>query len=126
MKTQSSVRVDEGKNRIYLILEGFHDLDEAIRMRDLYRDAIAQCRSGFTVLADLSHYKPGTGEVQAIHAEAVKLAEEAGVGRVARYVGESPLGGMQIGRIARSEGSYDSANFDSMEEAEAFLDELDG
>ena len=123
MKTESSVRIDRQKNRIYLKLEGFHDLDEAIRMRDLYRDAIASCDPGFTVLADISRYKPGAGEVQAIHAEAVRLAEEAGVRRVARFVGGTPLGGMQIDRISKSEGHYESANFDSLEAAEAYLDE---
>ncbi len=125
MKTESNVRVDEAKNRIYLVLEGFHDLEEAIRMRELYGEAIAKCRPGFTVLADLSRYKPGTAEVQAIHAEAVKLAAEGGVSRVARYVGESPLGGMQVNRIAKSEGGYLSANFHTLAEAEAFLDEAD-
>lgn len=124
MKTESNVRVDTLKNRIYLTLEGFHDLDEAIRMRDLYRDAITNCASGFTVLADISRYKPGAGEVQAIHAEAVRLAEEAGVSRVARFIGDTPLGGMQIDRISKTEGHYESANFDSLEEAEAFLDEV--
>ena len=124
MKTESSIRVDEQKNRIYLILVGFHDLDEAIRMRSLYSEAIANCSPGFTVLADISRYKPGAGEVQAIHAEAMRLAEEAGVSRVARYVGDSPLGGMQIERIAQSESHYESASFDSLDEAETFLDEV--
>jgi hypothetical protein len=122
MKTNSTVRLDETKNRIYLFLEGFHNLDEAVRMRELYAEAIAGCRHGFTVLADVSRYKPGTAEVQEVHAEAVKLAAEAGVSRVARVVGATPLGGMQIDRIARTEVSYDARNFATYKEAEAFLD----
>ncbi len=122
MKTNSTVRVDESKNRIYLVLEGFHDLEEALRMRNLYRDAIKRCKAGFTVLADVSRYKPGVPEVQKVHAEAVKMAERAGVSRVARVVGETPLGGMQIDRIAKSEGRYQSQNFQTVEEAERFLD----
>ena len=123
MKTDSDVRVDEKKNRIYLTLVGFHDLEEATRMRDLYAAAIRQCRPGFTVLADVSRYKPGSGDVQAVHAEAVNLAEAAGVSKVARVTGKSPLGAMQINRIARSEGHYESRNFAAVEEAEAYLDE---
>ena len=122
MKTDSSVRVDEAKNRIYLILEGFHDLDEAIRMRDLYRDAIARCGPGFTVLADVSKYRPGAAEVQEVHGEAAKLAEAAGVNKVARVIGDKPLGGMQIDRIARTEATYEARNFATFEEAEAYLD----
>jgi nucleotide-binding universal stress UspA family protein len=124
MKTNSTVRVDEDKNRIYLFLEGFHDLDEAVRMREAYREAIASCRPGFTVLADVTRYKPGAAQVQEVHAEAVQLAEDAGVRAVARVVGETPLGGMQIDRIARTEGGYEARNFATYDEAEAFLDSL--
>ncbi|UCC84492.1 MAG: hypothetical protein JSW46_06080 [Gemmatimonadota bacterium] len=124
MKTNSTVRVDEEKNRIYLFLEGFHDLDEAVRMREAYGEAIASCRPGFTVLADVRRYKPGAAEVQEVHAEAVKLAEDAGVRAVARVLGETPLGGMQIDRIARTEGAYEARNFATYDEAEAFLDSL--
>ena len=123
MKTNSTVRVDSEKNRIYLYLEGFHDLEEATRIRDLYAQAIARCRPGFTVLADVSHYKPGAADVQEIHAQAIRAAEEAGVSKVARVVGKTPLGGMQIDRIARREAGYTSRNFATHEEAEAFLDE---
>lgn len=121
MKTDSTIRVDASKNRIYLKLVGFHDMEEAERMRDLYKEAIAQCQPGFTVLADVTKYKPGSDEVQGVHAEAIKAAEEAGVSRVARLVGEMPLGGMQISRIASSEGHYEAAHFESFAEAEKFL-----
>jgi hypothetical protein len=123
MQTNSTVRVDSSKNRIYLVLEGFHDVDEALRMKKLYKEAIESCTPGFTVLADVSAYKPGLGEVQKVHEEAVRLAEDAGVSKVARVVGEMPLGGMQISRIARSKGHYESAHFEVVEDAEAFLDE---
>lgn len=123
MQTQSTVYVDKQKNRIYLTLEGFHDTEEAKRMRDLYREAIRNCQPGFTVLADVSRYKPGPPEIQEIHSEAVKAAEAAGVRRVARVVGGTPLGGMQIDRIARGEGGYEARNFKTAQEAEAFLDD---
>jgi len=123
MQTQSTVRVDSTKNRIYLVLEGFHDVEEALRMKKLYKEAIDSCIPGFTVLADVSAYKPGSGEVQQVHEEAIRLAEDAGVSKVARMVGEKPLGGMQIGRIARTKGHYESAHFETVEDAEEFLDE---
>jgi hypothetical protein len=121
MKTGSYVEYNEIKNRVYLYMEGFHDLDEAERMKGEYEKAIEKCNPGFTVLADVSKYRPGSPEVQKVHAEAAKMATDAGVKKVARVVGETPLGGMQIDRITKTEGHYPSAHFVTMEEAEAYL-----
>lgn len=123
MKTESTVRVNKIKNRIYLVLEGYHDVEEATRMKELYGDAIKSCTPGFTVLADLREYKPGDDDVREIHAEAVNLAENAGVRKVARLVGDKPLGGLQINRVAQKEGHYDAAHFQTIEDAEQYLDE---
>ena len=124
--TNSYVRYDEKKNRIYLHMEGFHDSQEALRMKKEYKKAIEKCRPGFTVLVDVSKYKPGTPEVQKIHAEASKMDAEAGVSKVARVVGKTPLGGMQLNRIAKTVGKSPAKNFATFEEAEAFLNgELD-
>lgn len=123
MKTDSTIRTDILKNRIYLVLVGYHDIVEATRMKDLYKKAIDGCNPGFTVLVDVSGYKPGSGDVQRVHAEAAKAAKEAGVRKVARVVGSKPLGGMQIERIADEKGHYESAHFGTIEEAEAYLDE---
>jgi len=123
MKTNSTVRVDLYKNRIYLILVGYHDVEEATRIKDLYKKAIKSCRPGFTVLADVSDYKPGSSEIQAVHAEAITSAQNAGVRKVARVVGKKPLGGMQIERIAHDTGHYEAAHFETAEEAERYLDQ---
>jgi len=120
--TESYVRYDEKKNRIYLYMEGFHDLKEALRLKEEYRKAIEKCRPGFTVLVDVTKYKPGSEEVQKVHAEASKMDAEAGVSKVARVVGKTPLGGMQLNRISRTVGNYPAKNFATFEEAEAYLD----
>lgn len=122
MKTESYITYDALKNRIYLYMEGLHDLEEALRLRDEYEKAIGQCRPGFTVLANVSKYRPGAPEIQKVHAEAAKMAADAGVQKVARVVGETPLGGMQIDRIAKTEGHYPSAHFTTTEEAKTYLD----
>ncbi len=123
METQSTIHYDARKNRIYLKMVGFHDVEEAKRLLNLYREAASQCRKGYTVLADVSEYKPGTDEVQKIHAEAAHIDAKAGVKKVARVVGHAPLGGMQIARISKKEGGYESAHFETFQEAEAYLDE---
>ncbi|MFC1851511.1 hypothetical protein ACFL27_15045 [candidate division CSSED10-310 bacterium] len=122
MLSKSRVRVDRLKNRIYLVLEGYHDLAEALRIKGLYKNAIAECRSGFTVLVDVSEYQPGPSEVQEVHAEAVQLAASAGVAKVARVVGQVPLGAMQLDRIARQKATYPAEHFETVQAAEAFLD----
>lgn len=120
--TESYAKYDNEKNRIYLVLEGSHDLAEAQRMKNEYAKAIEMARPRFTVLADLRDYTPGFEEVQKVHASAVHLAEEAGVSKVARVTGQTPLGEMQVSRIAKKEVHYPSKSFVTVEEAEKFLD----
>ena len=50
------------------------------------------------------------------------MAEQAGCSKVARVVGQTPLGGMQINRLAKVKTSYASQHFSTAEEAEAYLD----
>lgn len=122
MKTKSFVRLNKAKNRIYITLEGSHDIAEAERMYHEYASAIEQCRPGFTVLVDVSSYVPGSEEVQKIHKDAAHFAESHYVGKVARVVGDTPLGGMQIDRIVKHEAGYETRHFRSVEDAEDFLD----
>ena len=91
-------------------------------MYDEYAEAIKQCRPGFTVLVDVSNYMPGSEEVQKIHKDAAHVAESHFVGKVARVVGDTPLGGMQIERIVKHEAEYGTRHFRSIEDAEDFLD----
>jgi len=123
MRTNSNVTFNRAKNRIYLYMEGSHDLEEAQRMYDEYAKAIEQASPGFTVLIDVENYTPGSDAVQDIHKQASHLAEENHVGKVARVVGDRPLGGMQIDRIAKHETRYESRHFTYKEDAEDFLDQ---
>jgi hypothetical protein len=120
------VWIDEAKNRIYIRFEGFIDLEHAEELHDLYRDAITKCPPGFTVLTYAENFRPGTPEVQEVVARMVQMADVAGCKKVARVVGENPLGAMQINRLAREETSYESKHFTTESEAESFLDEAGG
>jgi hypothetical protein len=51
------------------------------------------------------------------------MAEQGGCRTVARVVGDSPLGAMQINRLAKTETSYPSEHCATDVEAEADLDE---
>jgi len=113
---------DASKNRIHIFFNGTLDYDRALRLQQAYRDAIAQCEPGFTVVTYAENYKPGDDKVQQIVAEMTKMAEDAGLRKVARVVGTSPLGGMQINRLAKMKTKYPSRHFATKEEAVAYLD----
>jgi hypothetical protein len=115
-------RVDKAKNRIYIYFEGFLEEERAKKLHDSYKDAITQVESGFTVLTYAENYKPGGTEVQSIVSEMVQMAERAGCKKVARVTGATPLGGMQINRLAKVRTSYASKHFTTAEEAEEYLD----
>lgn len=115
-------KIDTEKNRIYLSFEGFMTLEDAKKLRDDYRNAIEQCKPGYTVVTNAINYKPGTPEVQEVVASMTKMAGDTGCGKVARVVGNKPLGGMQIDRLSKEQAGYPSRNFETIEEAEAYLD----
>ena len=119
---EKTTEVDLVKNRIVLYFDGFMTLEEAKQLREDYRNAIRQCRPGFTVITHAIGYKPGTPEVQDIVTTMTKMAEDAGCSKVARVVGNKPLGGMQIDRIAKTVTTYPSRHFESVEDAHAYLD----
>lgn len=115
-------RVDKLKNRIYLWFEGYMEIDRAKKLHDAYKEAIGKCSSGFTVVTFAENYKPSSQEVQDIVLKMTKMAENAGCRKVARVVGQTPLGGMQINRIAKKATTYPSRHFATVEEADDYLD----
>jgi hypothetical protein len=115
-------RVDAEKNRIYFKITGYLTLDQAEQLREDYRSAVARCKPGFTVLTDVVDYKPGSPEVQDIVVSCAEIDGNAGCSKVARVVGNKPLGGMQIDRLASSVATYPARHFSTVAEAEAYLD----
>jgi len=87
-----------------------------------YRAAIQKCRPKFTVLTDLTNYRPGSSEVQKVHSDIAKMDTAFDIRKIARVVGETPLGGMQVERIVKTEVKYPSKNFNTFTEAEKYLD----
>ena len=117
---------DRNKNRIYITAVGDWDLEQSDAFLRDYRVAIARTQPGFTVLSDVRAFKCSSEDVQNNHEKAVKMDAQAGVKRVARVVGTTPLAGYQIKRISQSVENYESANFATLEEAESYLDSDDG
>lgn len=121
MEYTEKIRIDKSLNRIYLYFKGFMTPERAKELSDLYQDAISQCDPGFTVVSFSEDYNPSSPEVQEIIHKMTKMAEEGGVKKVARVVGEAPLGAIQIDRIAKSHTSYPSKHFKTLDEAEEYL-----
>ena len=116
---------DREKNRIYITAEGDWDIEQSDAFLRDYKEAVAGTRPGFTVLSDVRAFKCSAEDVQQNHAEAIKMDAEAGVKKVARVVGTTPLAGFQIKRISRAVENYESKNFATLDEAESYLDSDD-
>lgn len=122
MSEERLAHVDPIKNRIYIYFEGKMDLDRILRLKQAYIDAIAQVKPGFTVLTYATKFVPGNEEVQKVVQEMTYYAEQKGLSKVARVVGKTPLGGMQINRMAKTKTNYPAKHFKTEIEAEMYLD----
>jgi hypothetical protein len=117
-----SAHIDPVKKRIYLVFEGFLSPAEAQRLKDAYRDAIAQAGPGYTVLSYFRNFTPGMQEVAELFATMVEMASKGGCRKAARVSSGSVLGPLQMSRIATSHASYPGRQCETWEEAEAYLD----
>ena len=115
-------RVDAAKRRIFLRFEGFLSLEQALELKDAYRRAIESVGSGYTVLTFFKDFKPGTPEIQEVLTSMVQMASREGCRKAARVTGDSVLGPYQLRRLADQSASYPHRNFQTLEEAEAYLD----
>ncbi|MBN2416721.1 hypothetical protein JXO52_12815 [bacterium] len=122
MTDERLTHVDPIKNRIYIYFEGKMDLERILRLKQAYKDAIELCKPGFTVLTYATKFVPGSPEVQEVVKEMTYYAEKAGLRKVARVVGKTPLGGMQINRLAKTKTKYPARHFKTEIEAEMYLD----
>jgi hypothetical protein len=116
------VRVDIDKNRLYLTVKGFwkSPAQAPEYIADL-KAAAEKIKPGFTILTDLRTMKPPTTEVGQLHVEAQKNLVESGLSKTAEVVGSAILLEMQLKKYAQT-SSMSKAEFESVEEAEAWLD----
>jgi hypothetical protein len=115
-------RVDPTRKRVYLLFEGFLSPGEAEKLKQAYRDAIAQAGPGYTVLSYFRNFTPGVAEVAELFASMVDMASRGGCRKAARVSSGSVLGPLQMSRIAATHASYPSRQFETWEAAEAWLD----
>ncbi|MFC1961075.1 hypothetical protein ACFLYO_10235 [Chloroflexota bacterium] len=117
-----TVRADKTKNRMYLVIEGFLNVEEAQEAGAAAKVVIDQLQPGFDLISDMRTFKPGSPQVAAIMAESQIYGIQHGINRTVRIVDKDTLGAMQWARISRETGAV-VLGASSVEEAEKLLDE---
>ncbi|MBN1572075.1 MAG: STAS/SEC14 domain-containing protein [Deltaproteobacteria bacterium] len=115
--------VDTAKNRTHIIFRGFWErLDDVSNLLEDFRRVMAEVKSGFTSITDLSDMKPPSQETSQLLVEIKNIADKKGQGRVARVV-DKKLIKIVSQRISReSEMGTEVEHFATYKEAEAWLD----
>jgi len=119
------VKYDQKKNRVYLKLEGFVKLEEAIAFREACEAAHKKQKPGASFLMDARNLKTlpqdSLEEVQKTRSSAVKHGTSTG----ATVMDESILT-MQSKRTSKKVDGFKEAYFSDIYEAEQFLNKMAG
>lgn len=119
--------VDVQKNRFYLTMKGYWPSAEAIKdyIPDLKR-TLSRIRPGYTALIDVSRGKIPHKDAFELIFQGRELTMKAGLGKQAQVISE-PLDKLASDRINKKTGLEKEKveKFNTLEEAEAWLDALD-
>ncbi len=113
--------IDQTKKRIYLRFEGYMNMDQARELQEAYRNAIKEVGSGYTILSYFSEYKPVGPEIQEVISEMIQMASNGGCRKAARVGGNSVVGTLQLRRLSQAKANYPHEDFETWEDAEAYL-----
>ena len=116
-----SIKVDEGKNRLYFAIIGFwkepmqvpeyvHDMEKATKLLS----------KGFTVLSDLTQMKTPAQEIGPLHVKVQQLLVKAGLSKTAELQSESALTKMNVDKVSKTSGMA-KGTFTSIMNAEIWL-----
>lgn len=114
------VSYDTSKNRIYGELEGFLALDEAKKYNSELMALIGKARPGFTAIFDIANLKVLPQEVTDEISSGKKYAVEKGLKKSALIMNSAILK-MQVNRVLKNIGESEEGYFDSLSDAEEFL-----
>jgi hypothetical protein len=113
--------VNQEKNRLILVAEGFFNVEQAQEAIDAIKTAVMQLQPGFDYITDNRTFKAGSPKVAELIAELNNFIIKYGVNRMIGIASENVIGQMQLERVSNQVG----ANFvaaPSIEAAEALLD----
>ena len=111
------IDVDETKNCLVIVLDGFMSEEEVSEAARKTREAVDRLKPGFSVINDISKFKPtGAESAKEIKAAQAFVASH-GVGKVIRVV-DSTLAKMQFSRTQREAAAgYEVLEARSIDEA---------
>jgi len=120
------LRANHKKNRIYIVFQKDLTVDH---IRQIIKEFIAQIsklKNGFTCLADIRNMKIQFSDKETVAMKIVMgVLVDAGMGKVARVVGKgNRITHIKMDKIAQTVG-YRTKPVETIEDGEAFLDEMD-
>jgi hypothetical protein len=117
---QFEVYAKPEKNRLYIRFIGATNEQEMADAIPKLNSVVKDLKPGFTVVSDISEYKPSSQETAKQISRGSDNLIKKGMGRLVRVVGESAVAQMQIERTAQA-GGIRADKVTSVEEAERLL-----
>jgi len=114
------IRADRAKNRLYIAMRDFITTAEAKAAADLTINEAKSLKAGFSVINDISTFKPTTSEGLEEVKRAQAFLKQHGVGRVIRILDAPSLSASQMQRKSAEVG-YKADTAGTIEEAERLL-----
>ncbi|WP_190300519.1 hypothetical protein [Rufibacter hautae] len=118
------IKVDQEKNRIILNIKGCWNTPEEVPFYTIHlKEALALVKPGFSILTDLRKLDEYSPVVRLMHIEAQKLTVAAGIYQLAEVHDlKKPVNLLSVGMAEESKIPLNI--FDSMQDAQAWLEEL--
>lgn len=110
---------------VYLSIEGRLETDEAVTAVEEFAQTLERADEGFYFINDLSEYNPVSQDAVDTIERGKEAIVEHGVEAVVRVTGGSATAKLQFEQVG-DEYQYKRANAETIEEAEAALEELNG
>ena len=117
-------RTDIEKNRLYVTLKGRIAAEESKKAASRVIDNLKQLKPGFDVVTDISEFEPVTQKEAEMLTQVHSALIESGVNRIARVIGselKATVGKIQFERMSKLTEVV-AENFDSVEDADLYLD----
>ena len=119
-----TIRVDRDRNVVYITQSGLASADDLERLKHDFVTALEGVHRGFSIVNDQRKLEPIAERARPVAAQLVRLTDQAGASRVIRVLPEDFVSTATIARtLVAARGSYQNVNVNTLEEAEALLDE---
>lgn len=115
------VRIDSNKNRLYVELKGALSEGQILSAVDDVIGGVARLKPGFSVVTDLSTFRPATSKGAEDIKQAQAFVARQPVGRIIHVTGPSDPVELPVNRIGRA-GVFAPETAASLSEAEALLE----